>query len=273
MRGFLGSHVRNTVLVLFLAAVFVLPAGCGAGAGGGDPLIDTITPSPRAIQYIRSDSFARLVIEVDSVAGFEPLASSASSLESRLEAILDKPLGVEVVNHATIASRGSDHQWTFAELRALAASTFDLAVDSDTVKMHVLCVDGSYATPGGGVVLGIAWDQMHITLFQQTIQETCAATFVPPIFEDQLCADAELAIWVHEVGHVLGLVDNGIPMQADHEDHDHEGHDRSSSCVMYWAYEGDALVSRVADDLISTGSSALDFDAECLDDIAAIRGG
>lgn len=249
-------------------------ACCGGGGStvgitGG---IDTFTPAPLVLAYIRADTYTRLELEVDAVPGFGPRAGTASSVAQRLDALLDKPDGVVVTNDGTIASRGPDHGWTLAELDALADQTFDLAVPSNTVKMHVLCVDGHYDTgPGGGTVLGIAWGQQNIAIFTQTIEELCGASALPPLLQDQLCADAELAIWMHEVGHVIGLVDNGLPMQVNHEDPDHPGHDVDPDCVMYWAYEGDGLIARITDDLLSTGNSALDFDTECLADIAAVR--
>lgn len=119
-------------------------------------------------------------------------------------------------------------------------------------------------------MLGVAWAQQNIAIFKQVIEDNCGAAGLG-ILTEAGCAAAELAICVHEVGHVIGLVDNGLPMITLHEDPEHPGHDISRDCVMYWAYEGDALISRVADDLLNTGSSALDFDAECLQDIAAVR--
>jgi hypothetical protein len=41
----------------------------------------------------------------------------------------------------------------------------------------------------------------------------------------------------HEVGHILGLVNNGIPMQKAREDPDHRGHSSNPRSVMYWKVE------------------------------------
>jgi hypothetical protein len=249
----------------------VLGCGGSSGPGGSTPGIDTLEPAPRVLGYVRGDVYPRLVLEVDRVVGFGPRTSTEQDLARRLEAILDKPAGVEMVTDAAIASRGSDHAWTLAELDALTTQHFDLPVASGTTKIHVLFVDGRYDSgPGGGTVLGIAWKNQNIAIFKQVIEENCAAAGLG-LLTEAACAAAELAICLHEVGHVIGLVDNGLPMVTPHEDTAHPGHDVSQDCVMYWAYEGDALISRVADDLLGSGSSALDFDADCLADIAAVR--
>jgi len=249
-------------------------ACCGGGGGtsSNGSGIDTLAPSPRSLDYLRSDTFSRLVLEVDSVPGFAPRASSQSGVEDRLLGLLSKPGGIVVTLDGSIPSRGSDHRWTFGELIQLAAQTADLAVPAGTTKMHVLFVDGAYDSgPGGGTVLGIAWDQQNIVIFKQTLESLCAGAGLPGL-GDQLCSDAELAIWLHEIGHVLGLVDNGVPMVTPHEDPAHPGHDIDNDCLMYWAYEGDALFSRISGDLLGGGSSSLDFDAACREDLAAARG-
>jgi hypothetical protein len=249
----------------------ILAGGVGACGGGARGEQRALVASQASRDYVRSDEYARLVLEVDAVPGFEPLDHNRTALAARLAEIVDKPAGVEAVLDGLIASRGADHRWTFAELEALALETFDRVEPEGTTKMHVLFLDGAYDAPGGGVVLGVAWGQRHLAVFSQSVREACGDAGLPSPLDEELCADAELAVWLHEVGHVLGLVDIGLPMQTDHEDPEHDGHDRDADCVMYWAYEGDALVARLVDDLLGTGNGALDFDAHCLDDVAAVR--
>ena len=75
----------------------------------------------------------------------------------------------------------------------------------------------------------------------------------------------EQATLVHEFGHVMGLVDNGIPMVSDHLDPDHPRHCTNEECVMYWQNEGAADLRDFVQQMMSTGSLIM-FGEECLDD-------
>jgi hypothetical protein len=50
------------------------------------------------------------------------------------------------------------------------------------------------------------------------------------------------AVVVHELGHALGLVHNGLPMVEDHEDDDHPKHTIDENDVMFWAVESSSNV-------------------------------
>lgn len=43
---------------------------------------------------------------------------------------------------------------------------------------------------------------------------------------------------MHELGHAIGLVNNGIPMSSPHQDAEHGAHTTNNECVMYWLNEG-----------------------------------
>jgi hypothetical protein len=259
---------RRAIVGVALGAAL---AGCGGGdpGGGGDDPGDD--PGPRWEALIRSEHFSRLVIEVDAVAGRTPRPGVADDLIAGLRGIVDKPGGVEVVVDGALEPGGDEHGWTIAELDALSDRAFDHPVDDQTIKLHVLLVDGHHADDGaGGVILGVAWRHRNIVLFMDTIEASCGA-LLPPLLRDRGCAAAQLAIWTHEVGHVIGLVDNGLPMVAPHRDAEHGAHDESDGCVMYWAYEGQALIDTVAADVLAGGDGELGFDAACLADVAAVR--
>lgn len=267
--------------------MMALLMGCGSGgddASGDDavaidgaitgdgppPWPDSGPPASRVERLIRGE-VPRLLLEIDAVAGREPRAQVEADLIALLGDLVDKPGGITAAHDDAIASRGDDHAWTDAELFALADQTYDGAGD-DTAVIHTMFVDGHSARDSeSGVILGLAWSNRHIAIFADTIADTCGATTLPPILEGELCAGAELAIWTHEVGHVIGLVDNGLPMVADHRDPEHGAHDQNDDCVMYWAYQGDALITRLADDLAGGGDASLRFDEACRADIAALR--
>ena len=261
------------LLILCLA---VLTMACASSEpdteDGGTKDDGTPIDDSRIAQYIRSTQFAKLVVEVDSVPGSEPRVTAETDVVALLNQLLDKPAGIEAVRDGVIASRGVDYAWTDSELFELAEQTFDLSVSIETVKMHTMFVDGHSARDSDdGVILGLAWNNTHLVMFKQTIESICAGPQTPEAIREQLCRNAEFSIWVHETGHLLGLVNAGLPMVEDHHDAEHSAHDINEECVMYWAYEGGALIDSMRQKLMGGDVEPLDFDDKCLADIAAVR--
>lgn len=270
------KHMNHPTITLALA----LSMACGSGdsgdsrdadPGASDAALD-VDEQSRVARYIRSTISSKLVLEIDSVPGFEPRAAAEDDVLGQLDQILDKPDGITLVHDGVLTSRGEDHAWTDEELFALADETFDLDADESTIKMHVLFVDGHSARDtDSGVILGLAWSNTHLAMFKQSIEDTCAGPLTPPLLREPLCESAEFSVWLHELGHLLGLVNTGLAMVNDHQDAEHGAHDVSDECVMYWAYEGDAVVGQLRDRLMSGNDELLAFDEECLTDIASVR--
>jgi hypothetical protein len=236
------------------------------GGSTGEP-----DEAPRWQQIIAADPYPRLVIEVDYVAGREPRQSSIDELEAILESVLDKPGGVEVVLDEELDSLGASHAWTIDERVQLAIATSNLEVPDDTIKIHTLSLDGHAIEDDSmdGVLLGVAWGFENIVLWRDTLDGGCMGVGV---LVDELCAQAELLIWQHEVGHVIGLVDGGLPMVVDHLDPTPGAgkHDVDHACVMYREYEGLDAIDATLDRLLM-GGPAIELDAACLADIDAAK--
>lgn len=247
--------------------VFAVVVLCGCVDPTLPPGTDGGTTRPRWERYIRGDVDTRLVIELDYVPGAEPRAAAEADLIARLSTLLDKPDGIEIVHDDVLESRGADHAWTFEELDALARESFDDESPPGTVTMHVMWLDGHDADDSAmGSTLGLAWGSTHIVMYQSTIEDSCDGL----VLREQVCASAQRSIWLHEVGHVIGLVDNGLAMTSDHRDPAHGAHDIDEGCIMYWAFEGRAGVD-VVRERITGGGAMIDFDDACLADIAAVR--
>ncbi len=76
----------------------------------------------------------------------------------------------------------------------------------------------------------------------------------------------EQSVVVHELGHALGLVDNGTPVTSLHEDSAHPAHCNNQSCVMYWQNEFSlGLVSQVQN--FRDGKKFIIFGPECVNDM------
>jgi len=95
-----------------------------------DPSADT---SDRVIDYLRADTYSRLVIELDAVEGLNLSPDVADPLLLALEGLVDKPGGVEFVFDDRWESADGQRHWSFEDLERRAESSFDLDVQADEV--------------------------------------------------------------------------------------------------------------------------------------------
>jgi hypothetical protein len=250
-----------------LACLLGLLAGSGS-CGGGNAEDDDLE---RIDSYIRSDLRSSLVLEVDHAPGYAPQGSVLSDVESGFADILGKPEGVEARTAASLPSRGSDHVWTADALRQLSREQLDEPVADTAVKMHVLYVDGQLEDQDGDETtqtLGLAIGRTTMVIFKEQLERACRGPRIPVEIEDRLCEVAERLTFVHEVGHLIGLVNNGLPMVEDHEDPDHPRHDINEDCVMFWRVE-QSVIEYALNRMASMPRPNLGFDMACLDDIEA----
>lgn len=129
----------------------------------------------------------------------------------------------------------------------------------DTVTLYVLFVDGFYEEDGerDDSVIGIHFGTSGVI-----------AMFKPALDDNgKLTAVAEQSTLVHEVGHAVGLVNDGLPLTADHHDADHGSHCTRTECVMYYALEGKKTLMDFAKTHEKSAESL--FGPDCLADAAA----
>ncbi len=232
-----------------------------------DTSTQTQEETDRANDIVSSSTYSKLLIEVDWVEGAQP-QDIDSDVTSFLNELLDKPDGIQIKRDQELSSKGVDHVWTFEEMDALLRDNQTLEIEADQTAIHIVFLDGAYdGNEGNSVVLGLAWGR-RIAIFKDTIRSACER----PLLGERLCKDAELAITLHELGHVIGLVNNGVPLTSDHHDEEHGAHCTNEDCLMYWEYEGvkliDALSSRFS---LDPNAKIFDFDQACRDDLNAIK--
>lgn len=243
------------------------PADLGPDGRDGAPPRDLGPPGPRSAPaaYVRG-THPSLVIELDVVEGVSPRDGVEALLTGALQPLLDKPGGITIQRDETIPASRALEEWTFDDVQALALETFDQVGPEESAVFHTLWLTGSFVSESGGTVLGIAWANRYLAIFADTIDGACSSAL--PLTREQICREAESTVWTHEVGHVIGLVNNPIPMVEAHEDPEHPGHTSNPDGVMYWAYERPTFI----DGLIG-GEAMVDFGPESLADVAAFREG
>lgn len=211
-----------------------------------------------AFDLIRDDDFTSLLVEIDYVAGRAPSQGALDALDDALQTYLDKPDGVSIVVDDEIPAQGAP-AWTYETAQDLEITWRDNYRDASTGEavVYFLYLDGhSDEDDANGRVLGYAYHGSSIVMFKDGLLGTQG----PPRVREMV----EPTVIVHELGHLLGLVNNGIPMLDPHQDAAHGAHDDNPDCLMYWLVGTDKV-----SDLIHDGPPV--FDAECEADLAAAR--
>lgn len=147
-------------------------------------------------------------------------------LRTRLASIVDKPGGIEMLPVETFS--GDRSPWSEGDLLDVEKRNRDRYSTRSAMVLYVIYVNGSYSERPEA--LGLAYDSSTFAIFVERIREAAATPLVSS-------ASIEQAVVVHEMGHVLALVNLGYESPRDHEDPQHRGHSSNPESVMYWAMD------------------------------------
>ena len=230
------------------------PTGAGTAPPASTPAAAAPAPAPGGVGafagfYLRPAESSSILLEVLA----QPEAAPRPETVARVAAVLGAVSGKEVTTTAG-GLEGGARPWTADGLRALADAT-GAAQSRDQAVLTLLFVDGGFAENERAV--GVAVRSDVAAVFADRVDEAAGPLGNRGAIEE--------AVTVHEVGHLLGLVD--LVLDTGRQDPEHPGHSPNRGSVMYYAVESTLIGS------ILTGGPPRDFDQADLDDLARIRGG
>lgn len=234
--GHATKKVKPRVLGHILLACLLSAAACRTAdvlppappgqqdADGADgkqgPTIDALGPvGSAARQILQPEPFTEIVIEIAFVEGREPSPDTTAHLEEEIERASQKPVSVDT--HEIQGGKGS---YTSADIRGLSESSRTESAPRASIFLAFL--DGGFAE--NDQALGVAVAATVAAVFPDRIGSL--STLLQP-------GGVERAVAVHEVGHILALVNIGYESASDREDPEHPSHSSNKSSVMYWAVE------------------------------------
>lgn len=212
-------------------------------------------PGSSAVDFLASDDFESLVIEIDYMEGYKPTDETVNNLKSFLESRLNKS-NITILSPSSIEADGQS-SYSANDVRELEEEHRSEFSEENRLAAYVIILDGEYSQSN---VLGIAYYNTSAALFGKSIQNASEGIGSNPK------SLIESTVLQHEYGHLLGLVNNGVEMQQDHQDEENGAHCDDENCLMYYAVEtSDFFASLI-------GGEVPELDDRCLADLAAAGG-
>lgn len=251
--------MKNHLLALLVATLLSLGACTDDDNASGA----SVNPSLEAVVVVVSYAAEAEPYTQDTPTGGTTWDLFGNNMNALLEGTgvsLTYPSALEQMQ---LIDTGSDEDFTVQELLALDDEYRQTEGDSSTLVFHAIWLDGYLFDDGQRQtgVIGVSIGDTGVIAIFKPVVERLGLTEVGRRFGEQTTL-------IHEVGHALGLVNNGIPIQSEHHDADNGAHCTNDSCVMYWANEGPVeLVEFIVRNQVS--DDALLFDDGCVEDVRA----
>lgn len=255
---------RALTLVLLAA----LAAGCTF------PILHPPAQPRYYAEVIGGAPWTDLVVEIDYAPGHQPSAAATTHLIDTLRNVTGKTN--VVLDEQQTLNDTPGHVWTADELLALEAQTRRHEHKAPAALIHVLYPAGTFNnTDAAGVTIsGRALGP--VTVFLDKLREAGVGTpagVLPLPQPTQGVETLERSTLLHECGHAMGLVDNGLPMVRDHEDRTDDpakgGHSSDPRSVMYWKVDSSKALEQF---LLRDGSVPDQFDNDDRADLRSVGG-
>jgi len=211
-------------------------------------------PGGLTLACLNSSQFTELVIEVDYESDQKPRPETLELLIERINSVCEKQ---SVTYELFLTDFGHEGDWTNDEIRLIGRETRDNdAMADDQLRFHFMFPSGKHANEN---VLGVAVDASTVMIFVDNIKES------ENIIQRPSWETIEASVTVHELGHLLGLVNLVYESNIDHEDSEHAGHSSNEDSVMYWAIETSDISN------IVWGTLPNDFDTDDRSDLSNLK--
>jgi hypothetical protein len=244
---------------LLALALLLAAAAAGCGSSSSASAAPPILAGSEAKGFLEASPFSAMEIEVIPTTGRDPDPGALALFVQRATEHCRKPGGIALTLDGDVAPVNSGAtRWTTDQLLAFQSANRKAKTSGDTIVLQVLYLDGSLASDSTALAVTVGPDL--VAVFKDRVVATAPA--------DE--SAAESSVLVHELGHVLGLVNQPDLMVTPHEDLQHPGHCNNRLCVMFWELEVHAPAGAVEPH--GAEFPPLDYDDNCKADLRAAGG-
>jgi hypothetical protein len=239
---------RNLILCLLISFSFAFSA-CKKESIEG--VFDYRTLGTSANDLLSSYRYHSLQIEIQYMPGYAPDASSVNNLVAFLKTRLDKPNGITITQEEIGASSLSVA--SLFNIVSIERSYRKYFTGNDVITVYVLITNGYSNTD----VLATSYWNTSFCIYGKSLNDNSGQS-------GQVTKSILMTTLLeHEFGHLMGLVDQGSPMQTDHKDAANGAHCNNPNCLMYYDVEAG---------FTGALSAVPSFDANCIADLKANGG-
>lgn len=204
--------------------------------------------------FLAATNFNELVVEISYMDGYEPNQASLDNLKEFMQARLHKPSGISFVKRS-ISPEGQN-QYSIGDIIEIEEKRRKEFPEDEKLALHILFLDGGYTEDqGNSKVLGVQYNPTSLAIFQRTIKEFSGGIGQPSQ------TTLGTTVLMHELGHILGLVNNGTNMVNNHQDTAHGAHCDDNNCLMNFSVETSDFIANLS------GGNIPNLDDECIADL------
>jgi hypothetical protein len=245
-------RLRAVVIVLLVVVAF------SCNKDEATPPFDA-NNSVKPADFLIDRNYTSLTIEIAWVDGAKPTTNSLDNMVGFLNDRINKSGGI-TINQRTIPSPGKETVDT-DYLRTLEKSNRTTVTSGTNLTLWIVFLDAEYSTSTDTEkVLGVAYGASSLAVFSKS-------TYALTPYGQNARITLETFVLSHEIGHILGLVNNGTFMLSPHQDTAHGAHCSDTECLMYWKAQSSLDLSGPLD-----ANSVPRLDASCLADLKAAGG-
>lgn len=208
-----------------------------------------------AAELLDDNIYKSLEVEIQFSKGFRPEPATLEYLRSFLKTYLNKPWGINIVLNEISAIEKDD--LSKDEVLAIEKEKRTRFTQQDKIAVYILFTNGIHT---GNKILGMAYHNTSAVIYGKAIRKHSSTA--GRLTHQEL----ETAVLLHEVGHLLGLVNKGSAPQSEHIDFNFPDHCNNRKCLMYHSVETKNLSS-----ILLKGNIPV-LDSSCIKDLIANGG-